>query len=131
MISIPIIFSTRSSPSMWHDSTPGIQSPMQPKSPATAHTSSAGRPMSISARALPIAPPLLRNVAACHGSPTIGPSGLQVEHPVGELFQLLGERHGRNDGPYHELGEPDVHEALDEPAQPVHAVGHEVAELHR
>ena len=97
MTSMPIILMTRSSPSRWHDSIPGIHAAMPPKSPTTAHTSSAGRSMSISARALPIAPPSLGNAAACHGAGDGGPSGLQVEHAVGELLELLARTTGGDD----------------------------------
>src|SRR5438132_6705159 len=49
-----IIDRIRLSPSTRHDSTAGNQLPRPPKSPTTAHTSSGGRSMSISASACPM-----------------------------------------------------------------------------
>lgn len=58
-----------------------------------------------------------------------GLSGLEVEDAVGELFELVGERRGRDHGSEHEFREADVDEFSDEAAHTVDPVGHEVADV--
>src|ERR1700722_9431400 len=108
--SMPMTLIMRSSPSSTQDSIPGIQPAMPPKSPTTAHTSSAGRSMSISARALPIAPPSFQAGSSMPRLAQDGLSGLEVEHAVGELLELVGERRRGDHGAEYELREPDVDE---------------------